>query len=343
MKNISRNIILCDFNSKSDFPFTKGLETESALKWSSLNMETNKLHGSILLNIKRYVIYFLFPLKIIFQRNKFDNIIAWQQFYGLNFAFWSRIFCLRKKQKLIIMTFIYKKKNGFWGKIYHYYMSFIVKSQYVDKFICFSRNECEYYSNLFNTSIERFKYVPLGIDYLNISTSHCLFDKYVFSTGRSNRDYDFLIESFLNTDYKLYIACDSLKESVIGINKNIIIDRNCHGDDMIKRLAECYCVVISVKDTSISSGQLVAIQAMQMGKPVIATISNGLKDYVEDGITGVLIDNNKKELLNALHRLYSDEDFYNYLSLNSKRVFEEKFTIKRLGQNIGHIYNSIKG
>ena len=32
---------------------------------------------------------------------------------------------------------------------------------------------------------------------------------------------------------------------------------------------------------------------MQLGKPVIATAAYGIEDYVEDGFTGILINNNE--------------------------------------------------
>ena len=339
---MKKNVLLVDSICPSDWNFLRGLQTGSREEWEIVAKDSCRYSGSISANIRRWFIFFFFPLRIVLKRNCYHKILAWQQFYGLNFAFWMRLLGLRKRQKLIIMTFIYKKKKGFVGRIYHRYMAFIVKSHYVDKFICFSKDECGYYSNLFNTPIERFKYVPLGIDYFKTDMCQCVSDKYVFSTGRSNRDYDFLINSFLDSDYKLYIACGDLKQLDDKYN-NIVIDTKCYRNDMLKKMAGCYCVIISVRDTKVSAGQLVAIQAMQLGKPVIATASDGLKDYVEDGVTGILINKNTKDLMNALDRLYSDKNYYNFLSTNSKKVFEEKYTLEKLGQNVGEICNSVKG
>ena len=47
------------------------------------------------------------------------------------------------------MTFIYKPK----GRLYHKFIGYALSSTYVDKIICFSKEECKYYSDLFN--IER--------------------------------------------------------------------------------------------------------------------------------------------------------------------------------------------
>lgn len=49
------------------------------------------------------------------------------------------------------------------------------------------------------------------------------------------------------------------------------------------------------------------------------------------------------KLMNALNRLYSDKDYYNFLSTNSKKVFEERYTLEKMGRNVGEICNSVKG
>ena len=57
---------------------------------------------------------------------------------------------------------------------------------------------------------------------------------------------------------------------------------DCIGDDMLKIMARSHCVVIPLKDTGISSGQRVILQAMALGKPIICTDADGIRDYVRD-------------------------------------------------------------
>ena len=204
------NVILTDFVPSEKWDFSEQLSEATKEQWQVKSQRTNHLHGSKFKTLLRYVGYFLFPLKIALSKVKYDNILAWQQFYGLNYTFFARILHLRKRSRVFVMTFIYKPKAGFLGKVYSSYIHYIVEGKYVDKLICFSRNECLYYKNLFKKVEDKFVYIPLGISVTNTLDSEVEKGQYLFTTGRSNRDYDFLLDTLGNTDCELQIACDSL-------------------------------------------------------------------------------------------------------------------------------------
>lgn len=332
------NYILVDFCANNEWLFVKSLAIASKLPWVVISKVSNTFHGSVFSNFRRFFCFFFFPLSLVIQGvEKGSVLLAWQQFYGLNLAFWYRLFRIKKKHKLIVMTFIYKEKNGFVGKIYHMYMQFVVNSIYIDRYICFSSKECGYYKKLFNN--DSFVYVPLGVPTIDICPSIQTNKKYIFSTGRSNRDYDFLVSTLYNLNYELHIACDNL--SNYTSKGNVFIHRNMFSDDMIRCMNDAFCVVIILRDPNISAGQLVILQAMQLGKPVIVTKSNGICDYIEDGITGLLINNNKDELLVALHRLYNDTELYRQLSINARKAFVANHSIDVMGENVAKVVKGV--
>lgn len=102
-------------------------------EWIVKEKSTNRLRRE-LLNVGRYLWYFLFPLQIVALRHEYDKIIGWQQFYALNYVFLSLV-CSKKVNDVTVMTFIYRRKRGLIGKLYHRYMNYIVTSKYVDRFI----------------------------------------------------------------------------------------------------------------------------------------------------------------------------------------------------------------
>ena len=107
---------------------------------------------------------------------------------------------------------------------------------------------------------------------------------------------------------------------------------------MLAKMAHCHCVVVPLKNRSVSSGQLVVLQAMALGKPVICTDSDGLKDYVQDGITGFLIDNRKESLLSALHYI-SEQSVYGRFSCDARESYLKNFTEEAMYKRIGSIVN----
>lgn len=325
---MKKNIILIDYDPKIDDNngFISELEKIVGGKWCIKEKQTNKFHGSTIKNIIRLVWYFLFPLSIVFNRKKYDKIIGWQQFFGLNFAFFCNILHLKKINDVTVMTFIYKKKDGILGKIYHRYMEYIVTSKYIDRFICFSRDECDYYASIFNVERNKFIFIPLGIN--PVSKVNISDDGSIFATGRSNRDYDFLVNVLKDTEYKVIIACDDYKN--INVTSNIKILNSCYNQEMLNLMAKCHCVVVPLKDLNMSSGQLVVLQAMALGKPVICTNSNGIKDYVINNATGILVNNTNEKWIKAINQIYIDSDFYKKISANSLDVFNKKYTKKAM-------------
>lgn len=211
-------------------------------------------------------------------------------------------------------------------------MSFIVRSKFIDNFICFSKEECEYYPVLFGVSKERFVYLPVGIEPLDsVDTKN---EGYIFATGRSNRDYGFLVNVLQGSDYECKIACDTISSGVSMRGLNIL--SNCHGDEMIQLMAKSHCVVIPLKDTRVSSGQLVILQAMALGKPVICTDADGIRDYTSTDTT-IMIPNDEGRWKEALNLLYRKKDLYMKLSSLSYKRFKEKFTDLVMYRNIANI------
>jgi glycosyltransferase involved in cell wall biosynthesis len=321
-----KNVILTDFTPPKEWLFTCALEKSTGLKWESLSCDYRKN------NVKRLLMYFIFPFSLFFRRKQFINVIAWQQFYGLILAFYARIFHIKKTFNLYIMTFIYKEKTGLAGHVYRYFMHYIVESRYINRIIVFSSKEVEYYSHLFPAVKFKFIYIPLGIDEIKDLKEKQRDEVFILSTGKSNRDYDFLLETLANTQYPVKIIADTVKQTSFA---NIEIYNNVFGTDMLQYMNNCFCVVIALKDTNISSGQLVVLQAMQLGKPVIVTESEGISDYIIHGYNGLIIKKERQCLIDVLQQLYSDKKLYDKLSCNAKIEYEEKYTLFRFGSNVG--------
>lgn len=212
-------------------------------------------------------------------------------------------------------------------------MKYIVNSKYIDKIICHSANEIEYYNDIFHpTQCGKFQYVKLG--YEDIGTNYKNMKKeYIVAVGRSNRDYEFLIKALRNTSYELYIICDNMKECTK--QNNIHVLRNCYGDEMINFMTQSFCVV-PLKDANMSDGQLVILQVLSLGKPIVVTSSKGIEDYIENGKNGLVIEKTPQDLYDALNQL-KDEKIYNGISLNARKSFEKEFSKKQEFKNLGEI------
>jgi glycosyltransferase involved in cell wall biosynthesis len=333
---VNKNYLVTD-SIKKDEKLIKDkinvLEEVTNLVWENLNYTMNSRGNKLSLFYNRVIKAFVCSFKIFIKRRQISNIIFWQQFFGLIFVFYCRLFNVKKNFNVIVVTFIYKEKKGLIGKIYYKFIKYIVTSKYIDRIICFSTAECEYYSKIFNVDKEKFKFIHIGIEdssaeYQNIEKSDS--EKFLLAVGKSNRDYKFLIDSLNGSEYKVKILCNTLNEKH---QDNIEIYNNIFGKEYLKLLKQCYAVIIPLKDENISSGQLVMLQAMMLEKPIIITKSNTISDYVKDDFNAIIIEKNQRELINAINRI-NEQEFYKEITKNGRKKFEEELTEKIMYENI---------
>lgn len=332
MRENKKNIILVDFDCPDNWELKKEIEKITGNTWEIRKCISNMNHGSKIQNLIRYIKYFSIPFNVFLNVRQYKSILAWQQFYGLILAFYLRLFHIKKYPNIIVMTFIYNKKKAIVGDIYHRFINYIVTSEYIKAIMVYSESEREYYAKMFNVSKEKFTPIKLGVEDTIGTVPRADNDNYYLSVGRSNRDYDFLIQNWKNKKEKIKIICDTLK---VGSSENIEILSNCYGYEYLKILSKAKAVIIPLKNNKISSGQLVLIQAMMYGKPIIITNNSTVEEYICNGVDGLIIDKTNYALEMALEKL-NDQMFYNYISKNARKKYEDNFSIKSLGNRLGH-------
>lgn len=79
---------------------------------------------------------------------------------------------------------------------------------------------------------------------------------------------------------------------------------------------------------------MVLIEAMAMGKPVIATYAGGIPEIVTNEISGLLVpQKDPQAIANAISRYINDADFSRRVAAEGRRVVEHKFSDKTMVDN----------
>ena len=83
------------------------------------------------------------------------------------------------------------------------------------------------------------------------------------------------------------------------------------------------------------------IEAMAKGIPVIASNIRGPNEYIND-LTGIYISkfNQEMSIKKSIEKLLSNENYYNYLSLNSIKKSKE-FSLSTVLKEIEYIFDLI--
>jgi glycosyltransferase involved in cell wall biosynthesis len=137
----------------------------------------------------------------------------------------------------------------------------------------------------------------------------------------------------LELEVQVHLAGDGPERSALGdlVNQLRLNQKVVFAGPLLEMPAFWRSCDIAVFPTngSIESFGLAAVEAMACGKPVVASRSGGLKEVVEDGTTGLLIEPGDIEgLVEALRRYALDEDLRLRHGREGRRACERRFDIK---------------
>jgi glycosyltransferase involved in cell wall biosynthesis len=95
--------------------------------------------------------------------------------------------------------------------------------------------------------------------------------------------------------------------------------------------------------TSYSEGtSMTLLEAMSIGKPIIATRVGGNPEIVEDGVTGLLVESdNEASLVDAMIKVKKNPDLSSYFSMNGKKLFNKKFSFYSMALGYLNLYKEI--
>lgn len=248
----------------------------------------------------------LFLLKLLKEllgmRRKYDYVFTVEcDFAGLGIALWQSLLCM-KRPRHVILQFIMREKTSSWSSRLKYsLMRFMFRS--VDRVICSSRSEADYYNHEFGWETGKAQFVPI------LTSPRCLehpypdaVESYLFAAGRVFRDYRTAIDAVKGTPFKLIIVgAAGVTQQVVG-NEQVQVFEEIPLEQFTRLMRRAAAVVVPLVDKKISTGQTVILQAMAMGKLVIATRTAGTEDYIDHMVDGLLISpGNVEEMTSAMN------------------------------------------
>jgi glycosyltransferase involved in cell wall biosynthesis len=101
------------------------------------------------------------------------------------------------------------------------------------------------------------------------------------------------------------------------------------------------CDVLAL--TSRNEGTPVAlIEAAAAGLPAIATDVGGVRDVVEDGVTGRLVGSEDRDaLVAALDAALEDPAATEAMGERARSLVPERFSVERMTERLGELYRSL--
>jgi len=278
-RNKSNVLIVAD--SKVNKDFANGLCDKLHTNADLLYIDTSRSTRAHV--VKRHLSYVVLAVKALSMEHRYNNIIFWQQFIGL---YWSAL-TFRKKSSggaTIFLPMIYKARKGIVGTAYRLFFSLSLSGQALTAAVCHSSEELKYYKKIFPKSKNKIFFIHYGQSSKpeDIEKSPLEASDYIFSGGTSNRDFAVLVSAAAKVEYQFVVACTRHDVQGINIPRNVIVFNDAYGDKFNALMRSARAVVVTLKNPNISSGQIILLKAMEMGKPIVATKAAGTLDYVDE-------------------------------------------------------------
>jgi len=148
----------------------------------------------------------------------------------------------------------------------------------------------------FNIPENSFRYVPLHTT-IEEPALHTQDDGFIFAAGRSLRDYETLLSLADRLPLPLTIVCGHDDLRTIKPPPNVTVLREINRDEYLSLMKRCSFTVTPLRPTERSTGQVVVLEAMALGKAVIATHAPGTADIIRHGASGLLVPPRDPEAL----------------------------------------------
>jgi glycosyltransferase involved in cell wall biosynthesis len=160
----------------------------------------------------------------------------------------------------------------------------------VHRFVVWAGHEVEDYARAFGLPREKLAYVPFHTTVHDYEYD-VRDDGYLFAGGNSGRDYRPLIEAVRPLDLPVWIA--STRPSLfrgVELPQHVRVHPTTP-TGFRQAMAGARLVVIAMESGLLhSGGQQTCLNAMYMGKPTIAVGRKWAADFIEDGVTGLIVD-----------------------------------------------------
>lgn len=169
---------------------------------------------------------------------------------------------------------------------------------------------------------------------------------FVLSLGESrSRDYKTLFQAVDGLPLDMLVAASGhwyAREKRRNVNfelpSNVTVTERLPIAHLRRLYAQSQFVILPVYDSIYSAGATSSLEAMAMGRPVIATRSRGIQDYVIDGETGILVEpGDDKAMRAAICDLLSNPEKAKRMGRNARERVEQHLNLNNYVEQLGNL------
>ena len=205
----------------------------------------------------------------------------------------------------------------------------------VSKLAVFSENQVPILQEHFELEPDRLSVVPFGVD-----TDHYTApvdggppggEGLVAVGSDSRRDYATLFEAVRIADVPLVVACQPRNLKGLVVPPQVTVLEGAYDDEYRRLLHRADLVVTPTVAPAYPCGQSVVLEAMSMGAATLTTDSPAMRDYVEDGVNGLLMPVGDPEAVaHRITELLGDADRLRSIGVVAAETVRQRFGLAQM-------------
>lgn len=271
------------------------------------------------------------------RKTPYDVVVAWGGQNGFTYAFLRSLFGVTHPP-LIILSF------NLQGPLSHFLGLARFGMRSVSRVVVFTPSEVEQYRKTLSLPPGAISYCPHGwYDpmrwYVPGETQEAQAlarnGKFIFSSGRSYRDYETLARAIEGTEVCVKVSSRPFNLQGFDLPQNMEalgwLDYRVAQDHMY----ESSFYVVPLQAITFAGGDSSLLQAMSFGKAVVATRAPSTETYLEHGQTGLLVEPGDVEgMRQAILHLWRNPEEAARMGHEARRRFEENHTMAKLAERV---------
>jgi glycosyltransferase involved in cell wall biosynthesis len=269
------------------------------------------------------------------KREPYDLIVAWEGKNGFPLALmrWLR---QQTMPPLVILAFSIRGPLKAFPRL----QKFGIRG--ADYLSVPTRAEQEFYARQLGLPVECIRHIPLGTHDVFGGAFGSEPGDFIFSGGRSGRDYATLFQAVEGTGLPVVVNARPFNLRGLRIPANVRVNDLQRPDIYRDQHWAARFAVVPLKRVDEAVGLTAILTAMASGRAVICTSLAGTAEYVLDGKTGFLVPaNDPKALREALIALWDDPDLCLRMGRKAREVYTELYTFTKFAQRVDQFLHDI--
>ncbi|BAZ04844.1 glycosyltransferase family 4 protein [Calothrix sp. NIES-3974] len=216
--------------------------------------------------------------------------------------------------------------------------------QDIDYFVVHTRREIEIYHQWLGIAKERFVFVPYQVPAIPITCSEDRTNPFIAVLGSAHRDFATLFTAVEQTKTPTVVV--SGKRAIAGLSipshVTTLFDIQRHQCLEIAQKAIINVIPLHTHPNITAAGQVTLVEAMRMGRAIIASKCNGIEDYITHGENGWLVEPNSVDALAAaIQELWHNPELRDRLGQSAYDYATKYCSDEAAGQALAQILDQV--